>query len=626
MAGERADMATLRGRAAAPQRGAARLLEEGQGGHSRLNGEQLAHHLRQLLEQQLAMAADSLNWQHRQAVRAVERFCTDSGTASAQAGGPVARVATEPAGALTSKWAWSNEHPFPVETLPGECSPRKQPCEFEPIATPVTNMMGHVPFVEKDETVMKTGSTASAKKQVQNLKNRKEFKRGKTQVDNERKAVVGKPVFADADAMKDQVRKAIHKPEYNVAKYYRPTGWAQAVATSALFDNLTLVVIGLNTIWIAVDTEFNKASTLFDADLIFQIVENMFCVYFTGEVIVRYLAFASKWNCRKDAWFVFDGCLVIMMVLETWILNFCLYFLDLENSGLRNASGLRALRMLRLTRMARMVRLLRALPELMILLKGMSVATRSVFFTLCLLGIVVYIFAIAFMQMTDGALKRQYFSTLPNAMSTLLLRATLPDMAEVVEDVGKDSFWLACLMLVFILLSSLTVLNMLVGVLCEVVSVVSSVEKERMTVRFMKVKLLELINREGIDANCNQNISRDEFMDLLLHPQGIRVIQEVGVDVVGLVDFVDHIFEDNTTEISFADFVELILQLRSSNVATVKDIVDFRKYVSRLLEVMQEDMHDRVIDQVESRVKRMLNETVGGIMNGLEVDDIKEVV
>merc|ERR1719276_14784 len=58
-----------------------------------------------------------------------------------------------------------------------------------------------------------------------------------------------------------------------------------------------------------------------------------------------------------------------------------------------NMSVLELAKLVRLTRMARMVRLLRALPELMVLIKGLAAATRSVFFTFCLLAIIVYVFA-----------------------------------------------------------------------------------------------------------------------------------------------------------------------------------------------------------------------------------------
>merc|ERR1719291_919587 len=119
---------------------------------------------------------------------------------------------------------------------------------------------------------------------------------------------------------------------------------------------------------------------------------------------------------------------------------------------------------------------------------------------------------------------------------------------------------------------------MLVGVLCEVVSVVSAVEKEQMTVQFVKAKLQEVMTTSGIDVNGNMQISKTEFDSLLLNPLAARLVQEVGVDVVSLVDFSDYIFKDGR-ELSFPDFMELVLQLRGSNTATVKDLVDLRKFL-----------------------------------------------
>ena len=46
------------------------------------------------------------------------------------------------------------------------------------------------------------------------------------------------------------------------------------------------------------------------------------------------------------------------------------------------------------------------------------------------------------------------------------------------------------------------------------------------------------------------------------------------MDVVGLVDFADDIFKDEI-ELSFHDFMDLVLQLRSSNNATVRDVIWF---------------------------------------------------
>jgi hypothetical protein len=56
----------------------------------------------------------------------------------------------------------------------------------------------------------------------------------------------------------------------------------------------------------------------------------------------------------------------------------------------------------------------------------------------------------------------------------------------------------------------------------------------------------------------------------------VRALTEVGVDVIGLVDFADVIFEDDD-ELSFGRFMEIVLELRGSNSATVKDIIELRK-------------------------------------------------
>merc|ERR1712107_206601 len=120
---------------------------------------------------------------------------------------------------------------------------------------------------------------------------------------------------------------------------------------------------------------------------------------------------------------------------------------------------------------------IRAMPELMILVKGMSGAARSVFFTLCLLMSIIYIFAIAFRQLTkDTALGELYFASILGSMSTLLLDGTLPDLATIAYAISAEHFALGIMFLLFVLLATLMLMNMLVGVLVEVVTTVSTVE------------------------------------------------------------------------------------------------------------------------------------------------------
>lgn len=239
-----------------------------------------------------------------------------------------------------------------------------------------------------------------------------------------------------------------------------------------------------------------------------------------------------------------------------------------------------------------MAKLLRAMPELMILIKGISGAARSVFFTLVLLTGIIYIFAIAFRTLTDGtSVGNRYFPTVPSSMVTLLLGGTLPDIEQLVRSVGAEQAVFGVLLLLFILLASLTVMNMLVGVLVDVVCIVSAVEKEQMEAVFLKGHMMNLL--AGLDSDEDLHVSRAEFGQLLGKPNAIKALQEVGVDVLGLAELSDFIYKDKR-DLSFAEFMETVLQLRGTNTATVKSIVDMRMFMTKELGRVEEVLTNKL--------------------------------
>jgi len=393
------------------------------------------------------------------------------------------------------------------------------------------------------------------------------------------KAPATNKVFADADAMKQKVRLAIGELPYNVTEHYKSTGCAQRIAKSHLFDSITLIIIGVNALWIAVDTDLNRDSD--NTHPIFLIASNFFCVYFSVEWLIRFAAFQRKRNIFRDRCFIFDSFLLVLMILETWILG-ALVFRRTDGhehgDGFKKSSTLRLLKLMRLTRVARMVRILRAVPELMILIKGMFVAARSVLFTLSLLLVVVYVFAIAFVEVTDGTdVGKSYFDSVPSAVNSLILHGTLlEECPRVANELGAISLGHILLFYLFILVASLTVMNMLVGILVEVVKVVSLVEKEQLQVNWVKDRLCAVTGHFRLDDGGEAQISKAEFEVLIQKPEAAKALHDVGVDVVGLVDFVDFLFK-NDEDISFASFMETVLSLRGTNGATVKDVVDLRK-------------------------------------------------
>jgi len=410
-------------------------------------------------------------------------------------------------------------------------------------------------------------------------------------------------VFPDAQRLKEKARKAMIKPQYNVFDDYHEEGWARAIATSGIFENTTFAVIFFNAIWIAVDLDWNEADVLVDADFIFQLAEHTFRLYFSFELAVRFMAFSRKRTVLTNFWFVFDTALLFLMIMETWIITAVLLATDARSStSLREATILKSVRLVKMLRISRMARILRVIPELVILVKGIGAAARSVS-VFCLFWLVIlYVFAIFLRQATADtpSVGEIYFQSVPHGMNTLLLDIILPDGAQVVNDVSDEAWHLYPVMLVFIMLASVTTMYMLIGVLCEVISAIASTEKESLVVGRVAEHLRDALISHGRDPDGS--FSKKEFQDLLVEEDVMRILFDVGVEASILLDASDVIFErlDRDGEgLEFEKFVECVLSMRGSSTATVHD-------VTQLLILMKTMMKDNTT-KLEVKIKEEVN-------------------
>jgi hypothetical protein len=369
----------------------------------------------------------------------------------------------------------------------------------------------------------------------------------------------------------------------------------------------------INALWISIDTEFNEAALLIDADPLFFIAENAFCIFFMWEIFVRFLAFAKKRNCLKDGWFMFDACLVTMMILETWVVM--AVFAALGITSMRGLGGtlttIRMVRLVRIARLSRMARLLRAFPELLIIVKALKYAARSVSVFFLLWIILAYTFAVGFRQITeDHPVGLKYFPTIPQSMSFLLLTGIFGESAAVVEDITEQAPWMWPLMVFFLTLVSLTTMYMLVGVLVELVQNVAASEKEGLVVSHLASKLRDELDRLG-HKDESMELTQMEFQNVLMDPNIVAIMQEVGVDVIVLADMLDLIVEDVSHKeggtITFPDLVDTILGMRGSNTATVKDI----KEQTRITKILMKEQASEVRSFVTSEMTQLRLELSG---------------
>eukprot|EP00931_Biecheleriopsis_adriatica_P074547 TRINITY_DN48586_c0_g1_i1.p1 TRINITY_DN48586_c0_g1~~TRINITY_DN48586_c0_g1_i1.p1 ORF type:complete len:906 (+),score=180.77 TRINITY_DN48586_c0_g1_i1:253-2718(+) len=450
--------------------------------------------------------------------------------------------------------------------------------------------------------------------------------KAETPVKKDMKAM--KPGISDAAAMKEKARRALVMKAADVTDLYHSSGKCQVLARSNIFDNLTLVVVMLNALWIAVDVDHNKASILIDADPVFQVMENLFCTYFFVEVMIRFCAFAKKRNACRDRWFIFDSILVFNMVIETWLVPVIMVASGLTNmENTLDVSMLRVFRLVKLLRLLRISKILRAMPELIVIVKAIGFAARTVGLFICLWTLIIYLFAITFRQLTDRTVfGDSYFPSVTEGMSSLLLDGILPDFAPIMRAAGAQHPGLWLLMMIFVMLCSITVMYMLVGILVEVVSVISAQEKENMTVTYVASKLRDKMGQMG--HNTETALSKGQFQALLIEPDVCDILSSVNVDVVVLMDILDIIYEDLDKQgglMTFEKVIGVILDGRGGNFATVRDTKEGVRVMKSAMTTMMSKMHRKVskeFDAVHARLRELRDDALA--RDGLDPDEADE--
>lgn len=406
-------------------------------------------------------------------------------------------------------------------------------------------------------------------------------------------------------------KKHLSQAVYNVYDLYYDKGLAQHIARSPLFEHITLAVISLNAVYLGIDADYNKAATFLEADLVFQFWDHAFCLFFTFEIAIRFASFKEKCKCLYDGWFKFDSFLVMLMISETWITPSLVLVFGIEVKSLPTEP----LRLLRLLRLSRLIRLMRSFPELVTMIKGMWVASRAVCSSLLMILMLIYIFAIVlFMMLEEEMSLTSFFGTVPRTMWTLFLDGTLldgvGDLLRTLLDMGEwNTICSVIVFLFFILLSALTVMNMLVGVLCEVVSTVAQDEKDAAAIRLVKQSIL--VELKKFDEEGLGLISRAELGKVMTNKHALTVLRSLEVDVACLKELQQMLFVGEDSRVSIDNIMDLLLMYRGPLPVTVKHIVDGQAFTRWYLAAWMQDSFTRLNARMDELSHQIVRSSTG---------------
>jgi hypothetical protein len=368
----------------------------------------------------------------------------------------------------------------------------------------------------------------------------------------------------------------------------------------------------LNAIYLGIDSDFNNASNIYDADIIFQIGSQAFSLYFTLELLVRFLAFQNKRNCLHDGWFKFDAFLVGTMILDIWILMPGLKLVAGDGNVVIPTQPLRMLRLFKLTRMAR---LMKHFPELITMVKGLLRSLRAIASSMVLIGLMVYTWAILIHMLLKGdtAFNKRVmdeqgyeFTKVGDCIWALLMVGTLmldnaaPLLTELIfnKDAMKVIAGLAFISYAF--LSALLILQMLIGVLCDVVS---QVGQERRTADSVGLVRQELLGDLRKMDNGDGKLTLDEFKMVLDTPASKKLLKKLNINRLFMTEIMGMMYPQKTSAVPIRVVMEMLLMCRGDNPCTVQIISSALCFLSNEISEMQ----DAIITHSSAKKKGLMD-------------------
>lgn len=321
-------------------------------------------------------------------------------------------------------------------------------------------------------------------------------------------------------------------------------------------------------------------------------LEYGFTMFYTLELIAN--LFVHGPIVVKHLWFQVDACVVIFGIVEVLV--------SLEGSG--NVMIVRVLRMARLGRAARFFRHCR---PAYLLLQGMWCSVETLFWTFIIMLILIYIFGIVGLEvmtqdLSDDAeyqiVYQENFSSLGVAMLFLMRALTLDSVGAVYTPVIKVAPHLLVYFVLFILLASVSLMNLVTAVMVEAARKQAVADSEaakvarRARYKTMRPQLDSLF--EELDPDGSGMI---ELSEMLNASTGVQQRLTEITDRCDIEEIFNTIDYDSSGTVSKPEFIDGIMRTTDERVPLevvriMRLCVDNRRALTELLEYARASSFD----------------------------------
>jgi len=125
-------------------------------------------------------------------------------------------------------------------------------------------------------------------------------------------------------------------------------------------------------------------------------------------------------------------------------------------------------------------------------------------------------------------------------------------------------------------------MNMLIGVLCQVVLDVSAEEEENNVKAQMAKSLLVML--EELDDDKSGQLSKIEVQDVISEPEAIAIMKDIQVDTNHLLDLTEMLYAGDQNGLEIPTFMNILLALRGKRTVTMNDLAKSNNFTMWALE------------------------------------------
>jgi len=248
-----------------------------------------------------------------------------------------------------------------------------------------------------------------------------------------------------------------------------------------------------------------------------------------------------------------------------------------------------------------------------------------------LVGLMVYVWAIMMHMLMKEEVEYNMWlwdeaalslETMTSCIWSLLVAGTLmldgsPALMSTLLFSDKFNYVLAgVLFVLYTLMSAMCILQMLIGVLCDVVSTVKAEEQSATAIGLLKQELLASL------AACDDGdgkISKQELMGLVHAPKSKALFRRLKVNHAFLVELLTELYRKPGMQIPIQDVLELMVQCRGENVSTVETmsgaLVRIINELGSVKNILEKDL-GKLEKHLERDIAAMMTPHVSPVGNG----------